>query len=73
MSLLWLGFDPWPGNLQMLRVQPKQKQTKKPKSIKVLPLQFFYFKNYYYFWLYPWQMEVSGPGIESMPHLQPTP
>ena len=21
----WLGFDPWPGNFHMLRVQPKKK------------------------------------------------
>ena len=24
-SLLWCGFDPWPGNALMLQVQPKGK------------------------------------------------
>ena len=24
-SLLWLGFDPWPGNFHGLRAQPKEK------------------------------------------------
>ena len=35
-SLLWCGFDPWPGNVCMLQVQTKpNKQTKKqPKQNK---------------------------------------
>ena len=24
LSLLWYGFDPWPGNLRMLQVWPKK-------------------------------------------------
>ena len=32
--LLWLGFDPWPGNFHMLQVWPKNKRQKqKQKSI----------------------------------------
>ena len=26
LSLLWLGFDPWPGNFCMLQAQPKKKK-----------------------------------------------
>ena len=26
--LLWLGFDPWPGNLCMLQAWPKKKEKK---------------------------------------------
>ena len=25
-SLLWRGFNPWPGNFHMLRVQPRKKR-----------------------------------------------
>ena len=26
LSLLWLRFDPWPGNFRMLRERPKKKK-----------------------------------------------
>ena len=31
-SLLWCGFDPWPGNLCMLRYSQKKKEKKKKKE-----------------------------------------
>ena len=31
---LWLGFDPWPRNLQVWQVQPKKKSRKKKKKEK---------------------------------------
>ena len=34
-SLLWCGFDSWPGNFHMLRAQPKRK--KKKKKVKKQP------------------------------------
>ena len=27
LSLLWLGFDPWPRNFHILQAQPKQNET----------------------------------------------
>ena len=32
LSLLWLGFDPWPGNFCMSRAWPKKKKKKKKKE-----------------------------------------
>ena len=34
LSLLWHGFDPWPGNFFMLPVQPKKKINKKVNEIE---------------------------------------
>ena len=31
---LWLGFDPWPRNLQVWQVQPKKKKQEKKKKRK---------------------------------------
>ena len=31
-SLLWHGFDPWPGNVHMLQVRSKQRKSKKTKN-----------------------------------------
>ena len=40
LSLLWLRFDPWPGNLCMLRVWPtkekKSDYTQIPKAVSAL-------------------------------------
>ena len=33
LSLLWLRFDPWPGNIHMLWAQPKKKKRKKDKKL----------------------------------------
>ena len=30
-SLLWHGFNPWPGNFHMLQVQPKKKKKNEGK------------------------------------------
>ena len=32
LSLLWLGFRPWPGNFCMLLAQPKIKKNKTKKQ-----------------------------------------
>ena len=44
-SLLWRGFDPWPGNFCMLRVQPKKKKKKKKKqsNLQYLPQRLYQF------------------------------
>ena len=34
LSLLWLRFDPWPGNFHMLKVWPKKKKKKKKQKKK---------------------------------------
>ena len=36
LLLLWLGFDPWPGNFHMPQIQPKQKQKQKPMTKSLL-------------------------------------
>ena len=33
-SLLWCGFDSWPGNFHIPRSWPKKKKKKKKKSVK---------------------------------------
>ena len=33
LSLLWHRFDPWPGNLHMVPLQPKKKKKKKAQRI----------------------------------------
>ena len=33
LSLLWLAFDPWPGNFCMLQVWPKKKKKKRDKGV----------------------------------------
>ena len=38
--LLWCGFDPWPGNVHVLQVQPKKKKKKKQKKKKGLQFSF---------------------------------
>ena len=35
---LWLGLDPWPGNLHMLWVQPLKKNPKTTTATKTLDL-----------------------------------
>ena len=35
-SLLWLGFNPWPGNFHMLQARPKINEKIKIKMNKVL-------------------------------------
>ena len=34
LSLLWLGFDPWPGNSHMLQAWQKKKKTNKKQNKK---------------------------------------
>ena len=36
LSLLWHGFDPWPGNFRMPWVWPKKKKEKKTESLTEL-------------------------------------
>ena len=31
LSLLWLGFDPWPRNFQMLKAWPKKKKKERER------------------------------------------
>ena len=33
LSLLWYGFDPWPGNFYTLRVQPRKKKQKRSSKV----------------------------------------
>ena len=41
LSLLWRGFNPWPGSFSMPWEWPKQNKTKKAKRIAKMTLTLF--------------------------------
>ena len=38
LSLLWCGFDPWPGNFRMPQAQPKKRRREEGKKEEHLVL-----------------------------------